>query len=381
MEADMSLKINGPLKPDIFLFLVIFIGLSLGLLSIPAQKLSSPVSPWKGLKVFEEYGCRNCHSVYKEGGKGGPDLGKHKFYGTYLQLAALMWNHFPEMSKKMQKNQYQFSKLNTEEMAQLIAYLSFIRYRGEPGRESLGKKLLKSKGCVSCHKFGGKGGDIGPDIGTIKGFLSPLLLVESMWNHGPNMMELFQEHSIKRPEFKRNEIVHLAVAVNTYIPTTNKIPTGAYDLGDPVNGKKLIERKGCLDCHSIHDVGSTTLGSDFYEIDLDYSVTQIAGKMWNHGPKMWEVMKRENISVPTFEGQRVVNEGKCLSCHVIDKKGIEISKDLTTLSKLDSPLAMITAMWNHAPVIFEKHKEKKLKWPKLNDRDIANIYTYLHSLN
>ncbi|NIT61884.1 MAG: c-type cytochrome, partial [Aliifodinibius sp.] len=116
-----------------------------------------------------------------KGGKGGPDLGEQKFYGTYLELASLMWNHFPKMFEKMQETGYQFPEFTEEEMSQLIAYISFIRYMGEPGNEYKGKKLLKSKGCMSCHKFGGAGEDIGPDISAKEEYLSPISLLETMW--------------------------------------------------------------------------------------------------------------------------------------------------------------------------------------------------------
>lgn len=384
--------------------LMILMFFSMGYLPVFSQQKHVSRSPWEGLKVFQEKGCKQCHSVYGVGGKGGPDLGKKKFYGTYLKLAALMWNHYPRMYNKMKEKGFRFSKLSTTEMSQLIDYLSFIRYRGEPGRESLGRKLLKSKGCISCHKLGGEGGDLGPDISKSMRILSPLILLESMWNHGPHMMKMFQENHIKRPEFKDNEIVDLAIAIRASMAPTNMVPPSAYDIGDPVNGKKLAKEKGCMKCHSMRGVGGS-FGPDFYEMDLDYSVTQIAGKMWNHGPRMWEIMEKENIRFPNFkegemadiiaylyqskmkdapgnkeEGKKVVEEGRCLSCHNIRGQGAGSLENLAEIGKLESPLAMITAMWNHAPAILKKHREMKLKWPKLNDRDIANLYTYLNGL-
>jgi cytochrome c2 len=383
---------------------VVFILLLFCFSSFYAQRSSSEQSHWKGRDIFEKKGCIECHSIYDKGGKGGPDLGKQKFYGTYLELSSLMWNHFPKMFKKMQKTGYQFSEFTDEEMSQLIAYISFIRYMGEPGNEYKGKKLLKSKGCLSCHKFGGVGEDIGPDISDKEEYLSPIALLETMWNHGPNMMGLFEKYDIKRPEFKGNEIVDIAVAIRSYMSPT-KVPVGSFDLGDQVKGKKLSAEKGCLHCHSIRGEGGT-LGSDFIEIDFNYSITQIAGNMWNHGPKMWEIMKDEDISFPTFDkgemadiiaylyslkledapgdvemGSQIVNEKGCLSCHSLQGNGSDIALDLAKLEEMDSPLAMITAMWNHAPAMREKQLEKKLQWPKFNGRDMANLYAYMRFIS
>ncbi|MFQ6113701.1 MAG: c-type cytochrome [bacterium] len=384
-------------------YLVLLI-LALTFSLVYAQISTSSESPWKGREVFRQKGCNHCHTVYGENGKGGTDLGKNKFYGTYLELAALMWNHFPNMSKRIQKTVYQYPVLNEEEMSHLISYLAYIRYLGEPGIEAKGKRLLKSKGCVSCHKFGGVGGDIGPDISAIKDYMSALKLAEAMWNHGPNMIELFREHDIKRPEFKGNEIVDLAVAIRSFM-SPSRVLTRDFVFGDPVKGEKLAAEKGCMRCHAVYGIGGN-LGPDFAEIDLNYSVTQIAGKMWNHGPQMWEVMKREGIAIPVFnkiemadviayiyglklkdppgdtkEGYKVVHEKACLSCHSLQGRGAGISEDLATLGATDSPLEMITAMWNHAPAMQEILQERKLKWQELSGLDMANLYAYLRSLS
>lgn len=368
--------------------------------SFYAQRDSSAQLHWKGREVFESKGCSECHSIYNKGGKGGPDLGEEKFYGTYLELASLMWNHFPKMFQKMQETGLEFPEFTYKEMSQLVAYISFIRYMGEPGNEYKGKKLLKSKGCISCHKFGGVGEDIGPDISNKEEYLSPIALLETMWNHGPNMMGIFEKYDIKRPEFKDNEIVDIAVAIRSYM-SPSKVPVGSFDPGDAVIGKQLSVEKGCRHCHSIRG-GGGTLGPDLSEINFNYSITQIAGNMWNHGPKMWEIMQEENISFPTFGtgeladiiaylyslkledapgdfdmGSQIVKEKGCLSCHSSRGNGAEIAIDLVTLQKMDSPLAIITAMWNHAPAMREKQLEQKLEWPEFNGRDMANLLAYL----
>lgn len=131
----------------------------------------------------------------------------------------------------------------------------------------------------------------------------------------------------------------------------------------------------------------------------------IAGKMWNHGPKMWNAMKLENIPIPVFQkgemcdiiaymyrlnledapgdiakGKQLIVDKNCLSCHSIDNEGSDLAKDFATMQKPNSPMAMTAVMWNHAPAMEKRRAEAKLKWPELNGRDIANIYAYFQSL-
>ena len=181
-----------------------------------------------------------------------------------------------------------------------------------------------------------------------------------------------------------------------------RIPAETYVMGDPSTGERLFDEKGCVQCHSVRGVGGD-LGPDVEDIDVDCSATQIAGRMWNHGPKMWEIMEREGLTFPTFEegemadvlaylyasrledepgdaerGRRITTDKGCLDCHPLHGQGATISKDLATVKGLDSPPAMIAAMWNHAPGMREKQLETKVKWPKLKARDMADLYAFLY---
>jgi len=114
----------------------------------------------EGWKVFNEKKCSQCHSIWGEGGKGGPDLGTlPEHYVSQVQLAALLWNHDPEMWGGMTAKKIPFRKIDRKEMADLFAFLYFIRYMDEPGDPQKGMRLIQTKGCIKCHtlKEGGKG--------------------------------------------------------------------------------------------------------------------------------------------------------------------------------------------------------------------------------
>ncbi len=376
----------------------VFIGLLI------AQDKSDMPSHFLGKTVFNEKECNRCHTIFGEGGKGGPDFGKDKYYGTNLELAATMWNHYPMMSKKLKKNNIEFPELNADELQNLIDYLLYVRYFSEHGNEFRGRKLLKTMKCIQCHKFGGEGGTIGPDMSLHKEYISPMKLAEAMWNHGPDMMDIFEENDIERPEFWKNDIIHISAAIKSFM-TPSKFPDPSLALGDSDIGKRLIDEKGCLHCHILNGKGNS-VGPNFNELDFNYSVTILAGKMWNHGPEMWELMKQENIKIPVFQsgemcnivyylynlklqdepgdatlGHKLILERNCLNCHSLDGAGNNLSVDFRTIKEISSPVEMIAAMWSHAPAMDEKRIEKKMRWPKLDARDMANLYAYLSSLS
>lgn len=362
-----------------------------------ANDPNQPTSPWSGQEVFQNKGCANCHAVHGSGGHEGPDLGEKRFYGTRLKLAALMWNHLPEMIERMQKRNYEFPRLSANEMEALVTYLCYQRYAADEGKARLGRRLLEDKKCVVCHKFGGEGGDVGPDFCSSDEYFSPLKMVTSMWNHGPDMMPYFEEQGIKRPEFKRNEIIDLAAGIRSYMRVT-RIPPGSHDLGNAVKGKALVKEKGCLHCHSVNGEGGD-IGPDFTSLDFSCSLTEIAGRMWNHGPRMWEEMEEEDVAFPSFtmaemastlaylfeldledppgdprKGRHTV-ETTCSRCHNEGEGGM--APDLESLGGMQSPLEMIAQMWNHAPGMKDKHTERDMDWPKLDDRQMAHLFAYL----
>lgn len=397
---------GGTMFKSMFELRIILQGIVLLLFGAPldARIPNDPQSHYLGEKVFNEKGCSSCHSVNGNGGKGGPDLGHDKYYGTHLELASTMWNHFPRMEKKMMEENREFLEITEDEMTSLIDFLLFMRYRGEKGSVFRGRKLLESMECVTCHRFGGQGGDIGPDISAKEEYLSPLILAEAMWNHGPEMRPLFEEHGIRHRDFIKNDFVDLSAAIKSYITPTS-VPANAYLLGDPDRGRILITEKGCVKCHDLK--GSSSIGPSFENMEFEYTVLEFSGHLWNHGPRMWDAMKEHNITVPQFQGGELSDivtfvyksklndrpgdpdigynllfEKKCLDCHTI--KGIgnnTAKKDFAEIRGLNSPIALISKMWSHAPAIHQKMEEKKIRWPRLNSREMADIYAYFLTIN
>ena len=103
-------------------FLFILSALLLSIESGNCQKSDSslPSDPLKGRMVFDQKGCIKCHSVHGYGGSIASDLGDKVFFGSALELASIMWNHSPQMSRKMRELQIVQPQFSQKEMTWVV---------------------------------------------------------------------------------------------------------------------------------------------------------------------------------------------------------------------------------------------------------------------
>lgn len=171
------------------------------------EKFMMPGSPASGRRLFAQKGCSGCHSINGRGGKLGPDLSKKDFFKSVTEIAGSMWNHDPQMWGKMQRTGAARPAFKGNEMADVIAYLYFMRYVDAPGDAANGKRLFEQKGCAQCHSLGQEhAGKVGPNLGGSALLTSPVHLITAMWNHAPAMEQLVQERGLAWPKFEGNEM-------------------------------------------------------------------------------------------------------------------------------------------------------------------------------
>lgn len=392
-----------PEKSNFLFFIFVLIALHLQTLRVCTQELTLPENPLKGRFVFEQKGCITCHSIEGESGKIGPDLGRNKYYGSFLQLAGIMWNHAPDMLRRMRELELPYPEFSRTEMAELIAYLYYLRYLGEPGDLYRGKILLKEKKCLVCHSIGGEGGNLAPAFDSLAKYISPLYMAQALWNHGPEMNKQIRKMGLKRPKFEKREIVDLSAYIREASKSTEREKV-YMSPGNPQRGRLVFKEKGCLDCHAVNGEGQN-IGPDLEALEWDYSVTEIAGLMWNHGSAMGELMEELKISWPKFSGKEMADliaylyflkftdkpgnarngedvfaDKGCAYCHSADAKGGEYAPDLSKSRVLQSTIDMAQIIWNHAPVMEERITEKVLRWPEFSVKEMRDLYAFLHNL-
>ncbi len=343
----------------------------------------------EGWRIFTVKKCNICHSIWGEGGKGGPDLGTlPESYKTPSQLVALMWNHGPQMWAKMPAKKITYPKIDQKEMADLFAFLYFLRYMDEPGNPLNGRKVFEAKGCGKCH-FIEKGSK--EELGRWGSYVNPILWAQMMWNHAPQMEREMGRKEISWIKFKGNEMVDLIAYIRSLTPEVERFYLSP---GDPLSGEVIFKREGCSECHRLE----TKLHLKKMR-ELPNTMGQLAGAMWNHFPDMWKEIEDKGKKRPLLTGQEMADltaylfsiqyfdfpgdairgrsvffNKRCNFCHIKGGKG----SDLTKLKGQITPVTMAQAMWNHGPEMWEEMNRAKVSWQRIDNQEVVDLMEYLN---
>ncbi|MFI5182502.1 MAG: c-type cytochrome [Thermoanaerobaculia bacterium] len=350
--------------------------------------------PMPGQSLFVSKRCVECHAIRGAGGRIGPDLGRTAVKGSFYEIAAALWNHSLVMGDKMKEFRIVRPTFRENELADLLAFLYFLNYFDEPGDPEVGKVLFAQKHCIQCHGLGRQGGAAGPRLDTLPRGSSPLRIAQDLWNHGPAMVPAIRRQGLDIPKFNGSEIIDLFA----YLRSQGQQRQAAREFrsaGDPGRGKRLFREKGCSRCHSVLG-GGAEIGPDLGKAELRGSVTQLAGRMWNHWPAMVEAMSALGMSPPIFKGEDVADvfaylfvsryDGRpgdlsrgrtvyrqkgCVVCHGENGEGAS-GPALRGLSG-ESKEQIAQRMWNHAPQMRERMGTQQIPWPRLDPEELSAL--------
>ena len=354
--------------------------------------------PIRGQSLFVAKSCVQCHAVRGTGGRIGPDLGRTAVKASFFELAAGMWNHSPVMAQKMGEARITRPSFEKGELADLIAFLYFLNYFDEPGDPKIGKVLFAQKHCIQCHRLGREGGTAGPRLDRLPRGTPPLSIARDLWNHGPVMVPAIRRVGLDVPKFEGSEIVDLFAYLRGQ--GARRAAREFRSSGDPERGRVLFTSKGCSHCHALFGA-SRSIGPDLGRAELRGSVTQLAGRMWNHWPAMSEAMESLGMSPPAFQEDEMadlfaylflsrydgrpgdVARGKttylqrgCSACHGPNGEG-NVGPALRTVTTGEAKERIAESMWNHAAKMGEKMSAYSVPWPHLDPDEMADLFAFL----
>lgn len=358
-----------------------------------------PDNPLQGRVLFESRNCLKCHGIAGAAPGIGPDLGQGAFRGSFLDLGAALWNHVPAMSLEVERAKLSWPELTPKEAVDLLSFLYFIDYLGHPGDATAGQRVFRRQGCVSCHAIDGQGGKLGPDLGRLQRFASPLVVAQQIWNHGPRMLANIQRRGMAPPQFEAGDLADLSAFLRQRADRTPKAGV-LLAPGNPNHGRVVFHAKGCSSCHGEYARGGE--GPDLTRSTLPRSAEALAGTMWNHALEMHGLMVKRGIGWPTFtteeladllafvyylpfsdppgnptRGAAVFEERSCSNCHAPEAKGEHAGPDLIGGTAGSSPETLVAAMWSHAPFMAEAILAEGRPWPELNGQQLRDLLAFL----
>lgn len=172
--------------------------------------LLEPPHPERGRRLFTDKGCVRCHGSAGRGTSVGPDLRTATQQLRVSGIAGVLWNHSFVMSARMQERGVGFPRFSGTEMADVIAFLYYLRFNETEGDRAAGHEVFRAKGCAGCH-LPDAGGAVGPDLSRSAAVRTPMGLAAAMWNHAPAMFGAMSSRAVDWPRFDGNEMRDLWV--------------------------------------------------------------------------------------------------------------------------------------------------------------------------
>jgi cytochrome c551/c552 len=191
-----------------------------------------------------------------------------------------MWNHGGQMRQAYAQKKLRWSPLTSQELRDMLVYLqglpenrALVTAFAFPASES-GSALFQSKGCVECHK-----GKLALENRLRNQNLTDIAV--DMWNHQSSMKQ-------PSPNLSQEEMRQILGYV-----WTKQYFRGS---GDAERGKRVFAEKNCATCHNDPASGAPSLakGPDGYS-----DITMISA-LWEHGPRMLELMTERKLPWPRF---------------------------------------------------------------------------------
>lgn len=354
-------------------------------------------NPRAGQGLFTSKGCARCHGIHGAGEASAADLGSVASGGSGPQrLATAMWNHGPEMWKRMSEEKLEYPSIDRQEMSHLFAYLFTAQFAAEPGDPARGDELIRSRGCQHCHSAGE--GSARP-LGGAGAAYTPITWTQAMWNHST-----VSDPAIDRARWAGGEMADVLARVQG--SARGAVEDDVLLQASPDRGWKLFQEKSCESCHALTGEKGGAAGAPPLVRDdqLPATILDLAGSLWMHGPQMPGAEIPSGISWARLGAQEtadliaflysarytepggssrvgeVIFDGKdCTRCHGPHAEGGGNGPALRGRGVTYSSIALAAALWNHGPKMYARAVASHEPWPVFSEDEVGHLLTFLNT--
>ncbi|HMH52112.1 MAG TPA: c-type cytochrome [Candidatus Acidoferrum sp.] len=173
--------------------------------------------------------------------------------------------------------------------------------------------------------------------------------------------------------------------------------------GDAARGRETFTAKECARCHVPR--AQSGVGPALEQLRRPQGAFALAGRLWNHAPGMFTVLKIENLQWPQIsagemadlmtyleadpardpapdlsKGQLMLLRKGCLKCHSLRGEGGRLAPDLSAQrASYESAVAWAARMWQHTPAMAAKAMEVGVLYPRFAEDEMLNLVAFLRS--
>ena len=172
---------------------------------------------------------------------------------------------------------------------------------------------------------------------------------------------------------------------------------------DAERGRAVFTAKHCARCHA--SGGLQGVGPALERLRRPQGAYELAGRLWNHAPAMFTVLKQEGLGWPAISAvemadlmaylqadpkgdpapdlsrgrMSLISKG-CLKCHSFRREGGRLGPDLAERRADYAPASTWAAtMWGHTPRMAAAAIQQGMMFPRFTGDEMVNLLGFLRT--